>query len=103
MNRRTSIKRVSDKKRAKDAARRVCVEIVRRRAHDRCEAADAVREVACRGPMDPHEIIPRSAWRDGDLDPENVRWVCRAHHDWIGDHPAEAHGYGLHGYSWERP
>lgn len=57
----------------------------------------------CRGPLDAHEVIPRSAWRAGYLVLDNVVSVCRAHHDWIGEHPALAHDLGLHGYSWERP
>lgn len=57
----------------------------------------------CRGPLDPHEIIPRSAWRDGIYVLSNVVMVCRAHHDWIGDYPDTAHTLGLHGYSHERP
>lgn len=59
-------------------------------------------EHQCRRPLDVHEIIPRSAWRDGWLDDTNCVLVCRAAHDWIGDHPDEAHEIGLHGYSHER-
>lgn len=57
----------------------------------------------CRGPMDSHEVIPRSAWHEGQYVLENVIVVCRWHHDWIGDHPHAAHALGLHGFSWERP
>jgi hypothetical protein len=56
----------------------------------------------CGGPLDVHEIIPRSVWPDGDLVESNCVLICRVHHDWIGDHPAEAHRLGLHGFSWER-
>lgn len=57
----------------------------------------------CGGPLDPHEIIPRSAWHAGQYELENVLTVCRRHHDWIGAFPDAAHALGLHGYSWERP
>lgn len=76
------------------------------RDKNRCRARDLVPEVRCRGPLDPHEIIPRSAWAAGYLVLANVLTVCRAHHDWIGDHPSKggpAHALGLHGFSWDRP
>lgn len=57
----------------------------------------------CAGPLDVHEIIPRSAWAKGYLEPSNCIALCRAHHGWVGDHPTDAHAMGLHGYSWERP
>lgn len=56
----------------------------------------------CGGPLDAHEIIPRSAWREGQFVVANVVMVCRTHHRWIDDHPAEAHAVGLHGFSYER-
>lgn len=59
--------------------------------------------VRCGGPLDPHEVIPRSVWPDGELVLENVMMVCRRHHEWIGDNPAHAHALNLHGFSWERP
>lgn len=63
----------------------------------------ALRAISCRGRLDPHEIIPRSAWAAGELVVENVVMICRRHHDWVGDFPDAAHAVGLHGYSWERP
>lgn len=56
----------------------------------------------CGGPLDPHEIIPRSAWHDGQYEPSNVITICRTHHTWIDNHPTLAHELGLHGYSHER-
>lgn len=58
--------------------------------------------VTCMEPLDVHEIIPRSAWSGGWLDPANCVLICRAHHQWVTEHPAEAHRIGLHGFSWER-
>lgn len=94
-------RRVSAKRFAERPSRQAVVEQVF--ARDRtCQAAGKVPGVACRGPLDPHEIIPRSAWGQGYLVAENVIVVCRAHHDWIDDNPKLAHEVGLHGYSWER-
>lgn len=57
----------------------------------------------CWNELDVHEIIPRSAWPDGELEPSNCILICRRHHIWIDQHPEVAHAMGLHGYSWERP
>jgi hypothetical protein len=54
-----------------------------------CIAARLVPDVACRGPLDAHERLPRS--RGGSpYDLENVLTVCRAHHEWIHAHPARS-------------
>lgn len=66
-------------------------------------AAAAMQLVPCAGRLDPHEIIPRSAWPGGELVVDNVVLICRNHHRWVGDHPSMAHAVGLHGFSWERP
>lgn len=79
------------------------VEVVLERDGHRCRAERSVPQVRCEGELDVHEIIPRSAWRDGYLVLWNCVSVCRKHHDWIGDHPTEAHRLGLHGWSWEAP
>ena len=59
--------------------------------------------LACGGDLECHEIIPRSAWAAGWLVLENCVSICHRHHTWIGDHPADAHAFGLHGFSYERP
>lgn len=69
----------------------------------RAEVADSHPPRACGGRLDVHEIIPRSAWPDGELVESNCLLVCRRHHDWIDDNPEPAHLLGLHGFSWERP
>lgn len=97
------LRQKSKKREDEEAQRAAVVKAVRKRDAWTCQAKDAVPEVHCSGPLDVHEIIPRSAWRAGYLVVDNCILVCREHHDWIGDHPDEAHGYGLHGYSWERP
>lgn len=55
------------------------------------------------GPLDVHEIIPRSVWPDGELEPSNCVLVCRIHHIWIDANPLDAHRIKLHGMSWENP
>lgn len=73
------------------------------RDRDRCRAEKLVPEIRCGGQLDPHEVVPRSAWAEGQYVLSNVLMVCRRHHDWIGDNPAAAHEVGLHKFSWERP
>jgi hypothetical protein len=99
---RQRLKPISDKRLGEQQQRREVVEAAGRRDGWRCRAR-ALVDSRCSGPLDPHEVIPRSAWKAGYLNVDNVVMVCRAHHDWIGDHPDEAHTVGLHGYSWERP
>lgn len=58
----------------------------------------------CAGPLDVHEIIPRSAWPGGWLVPSNCVLLCRhGHHRWVTDNPSAAHAIALHGFSYERP
>ena len=57
---------------------------------------------ACGGPLDVHELIPRSADPTGWLRSGSCVSLCRRHHEWVGDHPSLAHAIGLHGFSWER-
>lgn len=72
------------------------------RDRGRCQAEHLVPEVRCGGPLDPHEIIPRSVWPGGERVVMNIAIICRNHHCWIDNHPDAAHAVGLHGYSWER-
>jgi hypothetical protein len=90
------------KKRARKAAerRKVVAEVIYRDGS--CQAAGRAPG-PCGGPLDVHEVIPRSAWADGYLEPSNCMVVCRSHHSWIDDHPKTAALIGLHGYSWDRP
>lgn len=95
--------RMRSPKRERDAeTRRALVQRVLDRDMRSCQAGSIVVEVSCGGPLDVHEIVPRSAWAGGYLVEENCITVCRRHHDWIGDNPAQAHAYGLHAFSWER-
>jgi hypothetical protein len=49
---------------------------------------------------DAHE--PKFRSRLGSItDPENVRAICRQHHDWVHENPFEAHAAGLAVHSWE--
>lgn len=61
---------------------------------DTCIAAELLPDVRCGGPLDPHEPLTRA--RGGSItDPENLVWICRAHHDYCHDHPIEATELGL--------
>lgn len=94
--------RQSTKRQGERAARGDVIEAVLLRDGRGCSAR-LVLPHECAGPLDAHEVIPRSAWPGGHLVASNVRLLCRKAHDWVGDHPDAAHKLGLHGYSWERP
>lgn len=96
------LRSMSTKKRSTDYARAQLCKLVRQRDRT-CRAAELVPHVRCVRKLDVHEIIPRSIWRLGFLEPTNCILVCRAHHEWIDDNPSEAARAGLHGYSWQRP
>lgn len=66
-----------------------------------CRAIERGVPGACGGPLDVHEILPRSADASGYLDPANCILLCRRHHEWVGANPSAAHDVGLHRYSWE--
>jgi len=106
---------MSRRERAKQTERTIVIALVKRRDQV-CQFSNRMTALAglglgldvgvptdCAGPLDVHEVIPRSAWRDGELVESNCVLVCRRHHHWIDDHPSLAHEMGLHGYSWERP
>lgn len=97
------MRRESPKRRARRPDRRAVVAAAFRRDVYRCRAVNLLPEIVCSGPLDPHEVIPRSVWPDGQYEVSNVVTLCRAHHDHVTDHPAEAHALGLHGWSWEVP
>jgi hypothetical protein len=92
----------SQKRLDEDAERDAVKRRVRQRDGNQCQAKGKAPG-RCSGPTDVHEIIPRSAWKAGYLMDDNCIVICRAHHDWVGDYPDDAHDLGLHGYSWERP
>lgn len=94
-------KGISTKRRERQPERTAVVDAAWERDGGRCQARLYVPSVRCAGQLDPHEIIPRSAWAAGAYVLDNVLMVCRAHHDWIGDNPKLAHEAGLHGFSWE--
>jgi hypothetical protein len=78
------------------------VAAARRRDGNRCQAITRPTGTRCFGELQPHEIIPRSQWRDGIFDLENVVMLCAGHHRWAHEHPAAAHNAGLRRWSWER-
>jgi len=85
----------NSKKRIKQFSERKEVRrIVLTRDMLQCRAKFLVLSIECQGPLDVDEIIPRG--RGGDwLDIDNCQVLCRAHHTWKHDHPAEAERLGL--------
>ena len=110
---RSPIAPMSAKRRAALPARAEVRETVLERDEYRCQFWTRVyasgkpvpldAPIACGGPLDVHEIIPRSAWPDGWLVVDNCVTLCRRAHEWVTDNPAAAAVYGLHDFSWNRP
>jgi 5-methylcytosine-specific restriction endonuclease McrA len=68
--------------------------IVLQRDMGLCKAKFLVGFISCSGPLDVDEVIPRG--RGGDhLNPDNCQVLCRMHHRWKHDNPAEAERLGL--------
>lgn len=102
IRRRKTIRRRSERVLALLPERARIVDAAWARDGGRCRARTLVPHVACGGPLEVHEVVPRSAWREGELVLSNVIVICRAHHTWVGNEVHEAHRVGLHGFSWER-
>ena len=45
---------------------------------------------AARADVEVHELVRRSQWRAGVLDPDNRVTLCQTHHDWVGANPERA-------------
>lgn len=94
------LQRESARRRGERDRRAEVREETKARAGWRCEAATLVPEVACSGPLDVDEVIPRGVRPGGHLEAAHTQALCRAHHDWKGLHPVEAEARGLRRWSW---
>lgn len=98
--RRVGLAPMSAKRKAEAPARAAVVAEVLARDGQRCRAA-GLAPGPCGGPLDVHEVIPRSVRPGAHLDPTGATTICRTCHQWVTDHPLEAHALGLHKFSWE--
>lgn len=77
---RTRLSPESERHRSERETRRDVIMAVH--ARDRyCVAETLWPEITCGGPLDVDEIVPRSAWMQGYLDPANCQVLCRRHHE----------------------
>jgi hypothetical protein len=58
-----------------------------------CVAQLLVREVVCSGHLDAHHVLMRS--QGGQDTAENLKMLCRAHHEWVHRHPARSYELDL--------
>lgn len=106
LTRRVRLAPISPNRRRDLKRRAEVMRIVRGRDRD-CRATAVSQKYpelppTCAGPLDGHELMPRSAWKAGWLDPSNVILLCRKHHDWVHAHPVTAVTLGLLSPSWHR-
>jgi len=88
--RRTALRAMSSKRRAKQNAYNKARMVVAARSHGRCEA----RLVGCDGDGNQaHHILRRS--QGGEDTPENLAWVCPTCHDGIHANPQRSYSMGL--------
>jgi 5-methylcytosine-specific restriction endonuclease McrA len=91
---RTKINKKSEKTKNNAEKRAEIRRIVLQRDMGLCRAKFLVGFISCSGQLDIDEVIPRG--RGGNyLDPTNCQVLCRAHHRWKHDNPAEAERLGL--------
>lgn len=94
LKRKTRLAQQSRKRLEQNAARASCRAAVIKRDNWRCRGAGLIPDHRCAGPLDVHEVLPRS--RGGDpLDPDACIAVCREAHGWLHEHPIEAKALGL--------
>ncbi len=55
----------------------------------------------CYGAVNGHEIVKRSQWRDGILEPKNILMLCNLHNEFVEREPDIAHKFGLMKHRWE--
>jgi hypothetical protein len=92
---RTPIRRQSKKRQAENRERVQVLKAKYGLAPVRCEVPGCVREA-----NDAHEVLTRA--RGGSItDPDNIRAVCRPHHDEIGAEAPWAYELGFLVHSWE--
>lgn len=91
--------RVSERRKAERGEWERTVDRVLRRDDWYCRAMGSWPEVACRGRLDPHHLVPRS--RGGSDDDANLVTLCRAHHDAVHGWPDLAVERGLLAHSWD--
>lgn len=91
----------SAKRKAERPTRTTVREDALARSGHRCTAVEIVPEIECWGPLDVDEIKSRGVNPGGHLDDTNVQVLCRAHHTWRTENPAESRARGLRLESWE--
>lgn len=100
MKRGGRLRPVSKKRASQEAERRRVCKVVLER--DRQCMGQHVFRHRCIGGLVVHEVIPRSLWPGGWLEPDNCIAVCWWLNGWIEDHTAEAVELGLAKPSWGR-
>lgn len=76
--------------------------VVHYRAAERCQGVELLPAITCLGGPEVHHLKRRPHCTPAErVDPDNGRLLCTAHHNWVTEHPADAHDLGLHRWSWE--
>ena len=98
---RSPINRVSKKRKAENARRKIILAGKYGPPETwKCELGPIIGD-QCFGPVNGHELLKRS--RGGSItDLNNIMLACAYHNGWVEDNPSEAYELGLSLHSWER-
>jgi len=101
---RSSLKPVSDKRKAVNAQRKeAMLTHFGKRELWKCQMRDIIG-TPCFGDVNGHEILSRARSGQSDanlLDVSGIILACNHHNSWIEDNPKKAHELGLTKHSWE--
>lgn len=92
---RTRLRAVSSKRRARLEDRRAVVTEALDRDRQHCRLRDMIVGHRCGGPITPHELRKQSASAAGRYDVENIVALCAHGNTWVEDNPQLAHDLGL--------
>ncbi len=90
---RQELPKQSAKGKDRSRARQRAMRVVRKRAGNKCEVP-GLYGIRCRGILDGHEPLNRSAGGD-ETTPATIVLICRAHHYYSHAHPNAARKAGM--------
>lgn len=94
--RRTSLAHVSKRRSAESVEYRKAKEQAWLRDRGQCQARRIWPEIDCHGRIDPHHVAPTGRFPELRCDVDNLKCVCRGHHDAIHHQdPVRARELGL--------
>jgi 5-methylcytosine-specific restriction endonuclease McrA len=95
LKRRTPLKAVSDKRKARRGDWEQVKGLVFDRDGHACQGPVRGLPGPCGGPLDAHHVRPQGRYPELRYELSNLWTLCRFHHSYSHDHPKEAKALGL--------